>query len=63
MASPKDWKKFFEAMGINDFEEVGDEDDEIENWLNRLVDRYCEKFKSGLYSPLIENLNSSNIQN
>jgi len=56
----KDWKKFFEAMDINDFEEVGDEDDEIENWLNRLVDRYCEKFKSGLYNPLIENLNSSN---
>ena len=57
----KDWKKFFEAMGINDFEEVGDEDDEIENWLNRLVDRYCEKFKSSLYSPLIDDLNSSNV--
>jgi len=55
----KDWKKFFEAMGINDFEEVGDEDDEIENWLNGLVDRYCEKFKNNLYSPLIQELNSS----
>tara|TARA_B100001248_G_scaffold258365_1_gene242381 strand:+ start:528 stop:1307 length:780 start_codon:yes stop_codon:yes gene_type:complete len=56
----KDWKKFFEAIGINDFEEVGDEDDEIDNWLNRLVDRYCEKFKDTLYTPLIEELNSFN---
>jgi len=55
----KDWKKFFEAMGISDFEEVGDEDDEIENWLDGLVDRYCEKFKNNLYSPLIQQLNSS----
>tara|TARA_B100001057_G_scaffold500540_1_gene616201 strand:+ start:2003 stop:2782 length:780 start_codon:yes stop_codon:yes gene_type:complete len=55
----KDWKKFFEVMGINDFEEVGDEDDEIENWLNGLVDRYCEKFKNNLYSPLIQELNST----
>tara|TARA_B100000524_G_scaffold348381_1_gene252738 strand:- start:2234 stop:3013 length:780 start_codon:yes stop_codon:yes gene_type:complete len=56
----KDWKKFFEAMEINDFEEVGDEEDEITRWLNRLVDRYCVRFKSNLYNPLIEKLNSSN---
>ena len=50
---------FFEAMNIKDFDEVGDEDDEVENWLNLLVDTYCNKFKSNLYSPLIEELNSS----
>ncbi len=55
----QDWKKLFEAIGINDFEEVGDEDNEMENWLDALVDRYCEKFKNNLYSPLIQQLNSS----
>jgi len=55
----KDWKKFFEAMNIKDFDEVGDEEDEVENWLDLLVETYCNKFKSNLYGPLIEELNSS----
>ena len=46
-------------MNIKDFDEVGDEDDEVENWLDLLVDTYCNKFKSNLYSPLIKELNSS----
>ena len=54
----KDWLELFKKLNINDFEDIGEEDNDKEEWLNTLVSKYCEKFKPILYTKLISDLNS-----
>ena len=54
----KDWLKLFQNLNINDFEDVGEEESDREEWLDSMVGKYCEKFKSILYTRLITDLNS-----
>ena len=48
----------FKNLNINDFEDVGEEESDREEWLDAMVGKYCEKFKSILYTRLITDLNS-----
>ena len=46
----QDWLELFKKLNINDFEDIGEEDNDKEEWLNTLVQNIVKNLTNFIYS-------------